>query len=150
MSRPGSVAGRVLAPGEARGRALVLPAPISLWGGFDPATGLLLGGHQPGRGLGARGRVLVTPGASGSSSSASVLVESVRAGTAPAAIVLAEPDLILAIGATTAAELYGRRVPVIQLAPEDFARIPDDAMLTVTPDGTVRIGGRGDLGPGSA
>lgn len=142
------VAGRVLAPGEARGRALVLSGPISLWGGLDPATGLLVGGHQPGSGSGVRGRVLVTPGASGSSSSASVLVESVRAGTAPGAIILAEPDLILAMGATVAAELYGRSVPVIQLAPEDYARITDNATLTITADGTVRIGAD-DPGPRS-
>ena len=62
------------------------------------------------------GRVVVMPSGRGSSSSASVLAEAVRAGAAPAAILLGEPDLILAIGAAVAEELYGMRVPVLVLA----------------------------------
>ena len=61
----------------------------------------------------------------GSSSSASVLAEAVRAGRGPAAIVLGEPDLILAIGAAVAEELYGVRVPVVVLSPAELATIRD-------------------------
>ena len=55
------------------------------------------------------------PSGRGSSSSASVLAEAVRARTAPAAILLGEPDLILSIGAAVAEELYGVRVPVLTI-----------------------------------
>ena len=58
------------------------------------------------------------PAARGSSSSASILAEAVRAGTAPAGIVLGEPDLILAIGAAVAEELYGTQVPIVVAASE--------------------------------
>lgn len=95
--------------------ALVLDEPLSLWGGVDPATGEVIDAHHPQRGANVRGRVLVMASGRGSSSSASVLAEAVRAGTAPAAIVLGEPDLILSIGAAVAEELYGRRVPVVVL-----------------------------------
>jgi predicted aconitase with swiveling domain len=95
--------------------ALVLDEPLSLWGGVDPATGEIIDIHHPQHGANVSGRVLVMPAGRGSSSSASVLAEAVRAETAPAAIVLGEPDLILAIGSAVAEELYGKRVPVVVL-----------------------------------
>lgn len=106
-------------------RALVLDEPLSLWGGMDPATGELIDAHHPQRGASLAGRVVVMRSGRGSSSSASVLAEAVRAGTAPAAILLGEPDLILSIGAAVAEELYGVRVPVLVLAPERLAAIGD-------------------------
>ena len=93
--------------------ALVLDEPLSLWGGVDPSTGEIIDVHHPQRGANVSGRVLVMTSGRGSSSSASVLAEAVRTGTAPAAIVLGEPDLILSIGSAVAEELYGRRVPVV-------------------------------------
>jgi uncharacterized protein len=111
--------------------ALVLSEGLSLWGGMDPATGELIDAHHPQRGVNLSGRVLVMPSGRGSSSSASVLAEAVRAGTAPAAIVLGEPDLILAIGAAVAEELYGVRVPVVVMAPDELAAITDGDPLDV-------------------
>jgi predicted aconitase with swiveling domain len=64
-----------------------------------------------------------------------VLAEAVRAGTAPAAILLREPDLILSIGAAVAAELYGVDVPVVVLSPEELAAIGEGAEVVVGPDG---------------
>ena len=112
-------------------RALVLDEGLSLWGGMDPATGDLIDVHHPQRGANLAGRVLVMPNGRGSSSSASVLAEAVRAGTAPAAIVLAEPDLILSIGSAVAEELYGVRVPVVVVDPEHFGAIADGDPVSV-------------------
>jgi predicted aconitase with swiveling domain len=111
------------------GRALVLDEPLSLWGGVDPATGEIIDAHHPQRGANVAGRILVMPAARGSSSSASVLAESVRAGTAPVAILLAEPDLILAIGAAVAEELYGVGVPVQVVTAEAYRSIRDGAEI---------------------
>ena len=119
------------------GTTLVLSEGLSLWGGMDPATGELIDAHHPQRGVSLSGRVVIMPSARGSSSSASVLAEAVRAGTAPAAIVLAEPDLILAIGAAVAEELYGVRVPILVKPPPRLARIRDGV--------AVRLGPRGGL-----
>jgi uncharacterized protein len=104
---------RTLVPGTARGAVLVLDEPISFWGGVDPATGEVIDVRHPQRGANVAGRVLVMPSGRGSSSSSSVLAEAVRAGTAPAAIVLTDPDAIIALGAIVARELYGRAVPVV-------------------------------------
>ena len=123
---------------EVRGRALVLKEPLSLWGGMDPATGELIDAHHPQRGAQMAGCVVVMASGRGSSSSASVLAEAVRAGVAPAAILLAEHDLILAIGSTVAEELYGRTVPVLVLPAERLAQIADGAEVVIGEGGAVR------------
>lgn len=131
------LAGRVLAPGEASGPALVLAEPLSLWGGSDPRTGLIVDRRHPQHGTPIAGRVLVMAAGRGSSSSSSILAEAARVGTAPAAILLAEADLILAVGAVVAAELYDVRIPVIQLTASDLAGITDGMNVRVTSDGVV-------------
>lgn len=105
--------GRTLVGGEATGPVLILDEPLSFWGGLDPATGAIVDGHHPQVGEVLTGRVLVMPSGRGSSSSSYVLAEAIRAGTAPAAIVLGELDPIVALGAIVARELYGTRVPVV-------------------------------------
>jgi predicted aconitase with swiveling domain len=79
------------------------------------------------------------PSARGSSSSSSVLAETVRAGCAPAAILLGEPDLILAVGAAVAEELYRVRLPVLHLAPAELAAIPDGAKVAIGEGGAVTL-----------
>ena len=122
--------------------ALILDAGLSLWGGMDPATGELIDGHHPQRGVNLAGRAVVMPSGRGSSSSASVLAEAVRAGTAPAAILLRDPDLILAIGAAVAEELYGVRIPVVVLPSAAFDAISDGQPVELD-----RIGWQAPEGP---
>jgi predicted aconitase with swiveling domain len=110
--------GRTLVAGTAEGPALVLDEPLSLWGGLDPGTGEIVDVRHPQRGENVTGRVLVMPSGRGSSSSSSVLAEAIRAGTAPAAIVLGEADPILPLGAIVARELYGKVVPIVVVTNE--------------------------------
>lgn len=84
--------GRALLAGAAAGSALVLDEPLSFWGGLDPGTGKIVDQRHPQVGTAISGRVLVMPSGRGSSSSSSVLAESLRAGTGPAAVLLREPD----------------------------------------------------------
>ncbi len=135
-----TITGRALVSGEATGKALVLEEPLSFWGGIDPATGWLVDPHHPQRGAVLTGRVLVMPSGRGSSSSSSVLAEAIRLGTAPAAIVLGEPDPIVAIGAIVARELYGLVVPVLTIGPEACAEIEDGVLVRV-------VGPTGDGAP---
>jgi len=132
--------GRVLADGAGEGPALVLGEPLSFWGGVDPASGLIIDARHPQRGTSVKGRVLVMGSVRGSSSSSSVLAESVRAGFAPAAILLGEPDLILAVGAAVAEELYQVRVPVLLLSPGDLATIHGGATVAIAEGGEVTLG----------
>lgn len=110
--------GRTLVAGTAEGPALVLDEPLSLWGGLDPGTGEIVDVRHPQRGANVTGSVLVMPSGRGSSSSSSVLAEAIRAGTAPAAIVLGEADPILPLGAIVARELYGKVVPIVVVTNE--------------------------------
>ena len=109
---------RTLVAGTAEGPALVLDEPLSLWGGLDPETGNIVDTRHPQRGANVTGRVLVLPSGRGSSSSSSVLAEAIRAGTAPAAIVLGEADPILPLGAIVARELYGSSLPIVVVVPD--------------------------------
>jgi putative hydrolase of the HAD superfamily len=127
--------GRALLAGEAAGPALVLEAPLSLWGGMDPRSGQLSDHHHPQLGVTVTGRVLVMPSGRGSSSSSSVLAEAIRLGTAPLAILLEEPDEILVLGALVAEYLYARACPIVVL--------PEDARSTIaTGDHVAVCGGR--------
>jgi len=119
------IEGRVLVEGRAEGIALILDEPLSFWGGLDPTTGRIVEVGHPQRGETVAGRILVMPSGRGSSSSATVLAEAIRSGTAPAGIVLAAADDIIAIGALVAAELYGISVPVIVADGSAYASIQD-------------------------
>lgn len=132
---PRTVDGRVLVEGAADGPALVLSEPLSLWGGLDPETGDIIDQRHPQWGQNVTGRVLVMPVGKGSSSASSILLEAVRLGKAPAAILLREPDAILALGAAVAREMYGVAPPVLVLAEEIYERISRDQRISVSTNG---------------
>jgi uncharacterized protein len=123
--------GHTLVPGRARGVAIVLDEPLSFWGGLNPDTGRIIDAHHPQVGAEIAGHVLVMPAGRGSSSSPSVLAEAIRAGHGPAAIVLRDPDPIVALGAIVAVELYGIAVPVVVGDPAGYRAIVTGAMVSV-------------------
>lgn len=98
-----------LVAGTASGSTLVLDEPLSFWGGVDPITGEIIDRSHPQSGTVITDRILIMPGGRGSSSASSVIAECIRAGTAPAGIILEEPDPLLALGSLVAAELYPDR-----------------------------------------
>ena len=129
-----TIAGEALTPGQARGTTLVLDEPISFWGGVDENTGRVIDTHHPQSGASVTGTILVLRCGRGSSSSSSVLAECLRNGVGPAAIVLAEPDPILALGALVAGELYATEIPVVVLPPDAYAACSAARELTVQAD----------------
>jgi predicted aconitase with swiveling domain len=131
--------GRALVPGSAEGEALVSREPISLWGGLDPRTGEIIDRRHDRCGETVTGRVFVFPWEKGSSTASATLLESIRLGTAPAAVVNAAVCPILALGAIVADELYHRSVPVVVLPAEELRSLRDGDRLAVRPDGTVAV-----------
>jgi uncharacterized protein len=123
--------GRSLVEGAVDGTALVLAEPLSFWGGLDPVTGEIVEANHPQRGAVVTSRIVVMPSGRGSSSSATILAESIRLGTAPAAIVLGEADEIVAVGTLVAAELYGAVMPVFVASPDAFAGIRDGDRISL-------------------
>lgn len=133
--------GRVLVGGAGAGSVLRLDEPLSFWGGVDPVTGRIIDRRHPRRGESVAGRVLVMPYGRGSSSSSSVLLEGVRLGTAPTAVVLRELDGILALGAAVARELYEQSPPVVLLEATDWEALGEGAEVSVDVSGRLRIAG---------
>lgn len=129
----------VLVPGIATGKALVLPEPLSLWGGLNPETGEIIDRRHPCAGQVVTGKVLVLPAGRGSSSASSILLEAVRLGTAPAAIITAEVDGILALGAAVAREMYDHSPPVLVLDAAGYTAVQTGDTLQINEDGRVVI-----------
>jgi predicted aconitase with swiveling domain len=105
-------AGATVVPGVGAGPLLALDEPLSFWGGYDAQASAIVEQRHPQFGASLRGRTLLMARAKGSSSSSSVLAEAIRNGTGPAAIVMRERDLIVALGCIVASELYGIDVPI--------------------------------------
>lgn len=131
--------GRPVVPGSAEGRALVSGEPLSLWGGLCPRTGEIIDRRHSLSGDIVTGRIFVFPRGKGSSTASAILLESIRAGVAPAAIINLKVDPILALGSIVADELYCQRIPVVVLGEKDFFAIKQDDYITISPDGTVGI-----------
>jgi predicted aconitase with swiveling domain len=137
-----SIVGRPLIPGNASGPTLKLSKPISLWGAVEPSTGRISDPRHPEYGTSVVGKVLAVPAAIGSSSSSAIMLELLRLGTAPAAIVFARADAIVALGVVVAQELGYATIPVVEVTPEDFADIPTCTDVRVTPQGRILINGK--------
>ena len=136
---PQVLTGRVLVAGEAEGVALASREPLSFWGGYDQHTGEIIDRRHPLAGQRAQGRVLAVPAARGSSTTTAVLLEAIRLGTAPAALLTATPDPFLTLAVVVADELYRQPLPVIALAPDDFRRIETGQRVRVFGDGRIEL-----------
>lgn len=130
--------GRTLHPGRAVGPVLRLDEPLSFWGGVGE-DGRVVDVHHPQHGQSLAARVVVMPSGRGSSSSAAVLAERLRDGSAPAALVLGACDTILVVGALVAAELYGVRLPIVQLDPDALAAVAGEVTVTAGPSGEAVV-----------
>ena len=135
------IRGRVIIPGEAAGEALVSDQPLSFWGGYDQHSGEIIDRRHPLSGQIAAGRVLAIPFSRGSSTTTAVLLEAIRAGVAPLAILTIGPDHFFALAAIVAAEMYGKSLPLIALTPVDFASIRPGQRIEIRAGGTVVLGG---------
>ena len=129
--------GRPIVPGSAEGTALVSREPLSFWGGVCPKTGEVIDRRHELSGENVAGKVFVFPTGRGSSTSSAVLMQSIKAGVAPAAIINLSVDSILALGSIVSDELYHQTVPIVVLSNEDFSSIKQDDHLVIKPDGRV-------------
>jgi predicted aconitase with swiveling domain len=128
---------RLLTTGEAEGPVLWLDEPLSFWGAFEPRSGVILDVHHPQRGACVQGTILVMTESRGSGSAPGAIAEAIRLGTAPAAIILAMPDINLAVGAEVAFALYGSRCVIACVTPEQLESLRQVARVRITADGTV-------------
>lgn len=137
-----SYSAQVLAEGTGSGPALLLDAPISFWGGIDPGSGAIIDVHHPQTGAVLAGAVIVLPAVRGSNAGGTVLLECIRQGTSPSAIILNEPNEILTVGSIIAQEMYGIGTPIVVLPRDITRRIRNGDHVTVSssgPAGRVQV-----------
>jgi predicted aconitase with swiveling domain len=134
-----TIEGEALVAGRAKGVALASSEPLSFWGGYDAATGAIIDRRHPLLGENARGRILVVPFSRGSSTTTAVLLEAIRAETAPAAIVTTGRDTFFALASIVATELYTRAAPVVVVDPADFARIQSGDDVEIAENGRLTV-----------
>ena len=133
------MAGRAIVPGECEGIALVTGEPLSFWGGYDFTTGTIIDAHHPLVGVRAAGTVLAVPFSKGSSTTTAVLLEAVRAGTAPVAMLTTGVDSFFALASIVADVMYGKSFPVVALEAADFALLKTGMRVFVDRSGTLRL-----------
>ncbi len=126
--------------GSAQGEALVSREPLSFWGGYDQETGEIIDRRHPLSGQNAAGRILVLPHSRGSSTTTAVLLEAIRAGTAPAAIVTTAEDAFFALAGVVAEEMYGSGIPILSVDQAAFERLKTGQRIEIDEDGTVHLG----------
>jgi len=131
--------GTPVVAGAAQGAALVSDEPLSFWGGYDQQTGEIIDRRHPLSGQIAAGCVLALPCTRGSSTTTSVLLEAVRAGKAPAAILTDSVDRFFALASIVAEEMYGQPIPLMTVSPEDFATLHTGQWIEVHQDGNLHI-----------
>jgi uncharacterized protein len=91
--------GRCVVPGVARAQALVTRDRVSGWGGVDPRTGTIVETRHELRGQSFAGKVLVFPGAKGSSGWSAQFHMARVMGMAPAAWLFNRMCTKIALGA---------------------------------------------------
>jgi predicted aconitase with swiveling domain len=122
------VSARVIKAGRVEGEALVSSEPIGFLGGVDPDTGVVVEAGHPLEGECVAGRVLVFPTGKGSTVGSYTLYRLARKGLAPAAIVNAEADPVVAVGAIIAEIPMVDRVDILCIRTGDWVRICDEGI----------------------
>jgi predicted aconitase with swiveling domain len=128
--------GRKVVGGVAEGEALVTRDRISGWGGIDPRSGTIIETRHELRGQSFKGKVLVFPGAKGSSGWSSQFHVARLAGAAPLAMVFNEMTTKIALGAVVThapAVTDLDRDPLEVIATGDWVKVDGDrGMVEIT------------------
>jgi predicted aconitase with swiveling domain len=126
---PIRVLARVVKAGQTEGEALVSFEPIGFLGGVDPDTGIVIEAGHPLEGQCVAGRVLVFPTGKGSTVGSYTLYRLARSQLAPAAIVYAEADPVVAVGAIIAEIPMLDDVDITQIESGDAVAIDGEAIV---------------------
>ena len=119
---------KVVVKGRASGRLLKSDFPLSFLGGIDPETGTILDQAHPLFGKNVRNGVLAIPFSKGSTVGSYVIYSMKKAGTAPAAILSRQMDMIMATGCVLA------KIPLVMIGEEIWNGLDDGDLVEVDAD----------------
>ncbi len=127
--------GRKVVAGRAEGEALVTTETISGWGGINERTGTVIERRHEMRGVSFAGKILVFPGAKGSSGWSAYFHMTRLNGVQPAAMIFTRMTTKIALGAVVT------RVPAItELDQDPLSVIETGDWIVVDADaGTVTV-----------
>ena len=128
MSRENVLKGRAITSCRVTGEAVVTTQPFMFTHALEPNTGKVIDRRHELFGKELKGRVFIFPYPVGSTSAGMWLLEAIRLGNAPLALVLEEIDPVLATGALLAEIVLGKSIPVVDrlnVSPVDFFRTGD-------------------------
>jgi predicted aconitase with swiveling domain len=125
--------GRGISRGRASGALLVSPEPISFLSGVDPKTGIIVEKGHPLEGEDMSGKVIAFDHGKGSTVGSYILYALSRTGHAPAAIINAEAEPIIVVGAIMAG------IPMIDSIGTPLSGLRSGVMVTVDGDSGVLI-----------
>jgi len=108
---------------------LVSSAPIGFLGGVDPETGVVLEPAHPLQGQSVKGTVLVFPTGKGSTVGSYTILRLAHSGAGPAAIVNAESEAIVAVGAIISDIPMVDKVDITQIRNGDWVVVDGDKVL---------------------
>jgi hypothetical protein len=115
----------VIKAGQAEGSALVSPEPLGFFGMVDPETGIVVEKGHPLEGETVSGRVLVFPTGKGSTVGSYILYRLAKSGRSPVAIINAESEPIVAVGAIISDIPMVDLVDIKQITTGDLVSIVD-------------------------
>jgi predicted aconitase with swiveling domain len=121
--------GRVIKAGRAEGTALVSPEPLGFFGMIDAETGVVVEKGHPLAGESVAGRVLIFPTGKGSTVGSYSLYRLAKANLAPAAIINAESEPIIAVGAIISDIPMLDQVDITQIRTGDHVRIEAERVM---------------------
>ena len=124
--------------GIAEGPALVSEQNLSLGGLLNPQTGIIIDKRHELYGQQVKGKVLVFPHGKGSTTGAIALLEAVRCGNAPAAIINIRSEPILVCGALMAEIFYKKKIPIVD-------RLEKNPVKVIHTNDYVRVNGNKGL-----
>jgi uncharacterized protein len=105
--------GRSITNGVAEGEALVSHQLFGFTHGVEPTTGRISDVRHEWVGRNMKGKVLVFPYGKSSTSGNLFILETVRCGNAPAAVINIETEPVVGAGFIMAEILYKKEIPVI-------------------------------------
>jgi predicted aconitase with swiveling domain len=120
--------GRIISKGTAQEEALVTSMPISFYGGVDPNTGEVIEkGHEL-QGKSVKDKILVFPTGKGSTVGSYTLYRLKKNGVAPAGIINAECETVVAVGAIISEIPCVDKIDISKIETGELIRIENDTV----------------------
>jgi uncharacterized protein len=126
--------GRGVVGGVVAGQAVVSQEPIVWSHGVDPGSGTIVDVGVAMHGQSIKDLIFVYPHGKGSTTSSTWMLETIRRGNGPRAIINRETEMIVAAGAVLGELLYQKQTPVVD-------RLDADPLVEIETGDWVQVDG---------